>query len=445
MKINFKSFWDDDLEKQLLKQQLLFFKKSIQEKDDEIFKSKWRKNKGYIPHGILPRTIITKYGRVRYYRRLYKYWDNEIRKWKYVFLVDHEFDVSKYQRIHESLKFEILQKAANGLNHKNINDYFSFSAISNKSISNIINSYSLNLWSSPSLYDIKKVILDKYLYINVDETFCSLRINKTVKKCRIRIVIFHTGLSKVKNRNVLLNKKIYFILVFEKQQINTINFVNDMINFAKNFYTNVDDVTKIISGDSAGWIKSLTEYVPNSCYIADKFHLIRDLKILKSNNKEVVNFLEQGDYQNFINKIKYNYQSLDQPSYLQRLSFSTLKNNKLGIINQSHIANVGTFAESNCSIVKSLFGFNNKSLGFNTFKNMLSLRLAQINGLNIIDLIKQEVIQENLQTQQFYKKSYWKFNNHSEDQDYFYDVDFPLINSNKGKWIGHVLNFDDEE
>lgn len=408
MKINFKNFWDKNLDKQLQKQLLSFFKEEIQNKDNEIFKSKWRKNKGYIPHAILARTIITKYGRIQYKRRLYKYWNNDINKWKYVFLVDKEFDIIKWQRIHQSLKFEILKKVSNGLVQQVINDQFLFADISTKSISNVINSFNFNLLANPSLYNIKKVNLDKCLYINVDETFCSLRINKQIKKFRIRIAIFYTGLIKMKNRNVLLNKKIYFILVNEKKPINTYNFSNDILKFAKNFYFNVDKVTKIISGDSAKWIRKLNEYLPDSIYIADKFHLIKDLRILKANNKKILNFLEQGNYQDFLNLLKAKYQTLNQPTYLQKIAFSTLKNNKIGIINQAHQLNIGTFAESNISIIKSLFGFNNKALGYLTFKNMLNLKIAKINDLNILDLLKKEFIINNFQIKQFYKMAHWK-------------------------------------
>lgn len=420
MNVTFKSFWDENLDKQLLQQQLEFFKLEIQAKDDEIFKSNWRKNKGYIPHAILPRTIITKYGRIRYNRRLYKFWDADKDKWKYVFLVDKEFDVLKWQRIHETLKFEILKKISDGLTHRVINDQYVSAGISVRSISNVINNYDFNLWSSPNLYDVKKVNLDRCLYINVDETFCSLRIKNKIKKFRVRMAVFYTGLVTIKNRNILLNKKIYTILINEKQKINTYDFVDNILDFAKNFYNGINSVTKIISGDSANWIKTLYEYIPNSFYIADKFHLIKDLKILKANNKEIINDLETGNYQDFIKKLKSKYQELEYPSFSQKMSFSTLKNNRLGIINQAHEFNIGTFAESNISILKSLFGYNNKALGYVTYKNMLNLRLAKINGLNILDLLKQEVTQDNLQVKKFYRQSIWKIENSN------YDVGFEL-------------------
>ncbi|MDQ7982693.1 MAG: UPF0236 family protein [Spiroplasma sp.] len=441
MNVNFKSFWDESLDQQLLQQQINFFKTEIQAKDNEIFRSEWRKNKGYIPHSILQRTIITKYGRIRYQRRLYKYWDNELNKWQYVFLVDKEFDVLKWQRIHETLKFEILKKVSDGLTHRVINDHFNTAAISNKSISNVINSYDLNLWASPGLYDVKKINLDRCLYINVDETFCSLRVNKKIKKFRVRMAVFYTGLVTLKKRNFLLNKKVYVVLAPGKQSLDTYNFANDMLRFANNFYTNVDNVTKVIGGDGAKWIRTLTEYLPGSIYIADKFHLIRDLRILKSNTKDIINSLAQGNYTIFFQKLKQKYQELDQPTYLQKISFSTLKNNRLGITNQAHNLNIGTFAESNISIIKSLFGFNNKALGLKTFKNMMNLRLAKINGLNILDLLKQEVIYDNLSLKHFYRRSFWN----KIKQHYLLNAEIPLASfKDRGYWIRYMLNFNDK-
>jgi len=39
----------------------------------------------------------------------------------------------------------------------------------------------------------KRVNIDKYLYINVDDTFLTFREKKQKKKYRIRVVLFHTG------------------------------------------------------------------------------------------------------------------------------------------------------------------------------------------------------------------------------------------------------------
>ncbi|WP_339046361.1 Mbov_0401 family ICE element transposase-like protein [Spiroplasma endosymbiont of Colias croceus] len=391
MLFKFTSFHDENLKQNIINSQTEIFKNAIEEKDWEIFNSQWRKDKSYIPHSIASRTIITKYGIVTFKRHRYKYWLNG--KWRYICLVDKEYDIKRYQRVHDSLKFRVLTKISTGATQTIINDIFSNAQMHIKSICNIINSFDLKILSDPCSYNVQKITIGKCLYINVDDFLPTLVVNNKLRKCRVRIAVFHTGyVNDFANRKELANKKFYAEIVTSGTKIDTRKFVNRALNFAHNFYNNVDSSFKIIGGDSATWIKNLPTYVNNSIYITDKFHAIRDLKTLKLNNKECIDLFCKGNYKELMLKINEKYSTIQNKTKLQKTAYSTLKNNEIGITNQKHPLNIGTFAESNISILKSLFGYGAKSFNLRTYQNMLTLRLANINGLNIIELLKNRTI-----------------------------------------------------
>ncbi|MGL5268282.1 MAG: hypothetical protein ACRC8P_00710, partial [Spiroplasma sp.] len=86
------------------------------------------------------------------------------------------------------------------------------------------------------------------------------------------------------------------------------------------------------------------------------------------------------------------------------------KNNAAGIINQNLDHNIGVSAEGDIShIIKWLLGYGTKAFNYQTFKNMLLLRTAEINQLDILSYLKGEYQEEKEREQQFYWKSFWTF------------------------------------
>ncbi|MCL6428495.1 hypothetical protein LT335_00034 [Spiroplasma sp. JKS002669] len=59
--------------------------------------------------------------------------------------------------------------------------------------------------------------------------------------------------------------------------------------------------------------------------------------------------------------------------------------------------------------MKWLLGYGSKAFHYQTFKNMLLLRTAEINQLDIIKYLKNEYHYEKSKEQRFYWKSYWTF------------------------------------
>ncbi len=419
--------------------------------DQEIFNSSWRKSMGYIPDGFKSRTILTIYGAVTFKRRVYKYWNNN--KYKHIFLVDKKLQINKYSRVSSHLKFKVLEQIACGKRQRDICDMFYHANLSRATISNLIQSVELSEPLNLIFDDIEKIKIPKHLYINMDETFVKLWIKKKMKKYRIRLVTFHTGYNKfysTEKRKVLDNKRVYWVLVPVNSKINTAEFMADVEKMANKFYSNVNQVDTIIGGDGAPWIRNSPEYFPNSFYVLDKFHACRYLKRLFPTRKNELNvkqyennktIFETGNHEFLISNLK---QSIIKPEKNQKLKeiVRYFQNNKLGITNQSLEWNIGVSAEGDIShIVKWLLGYGSKAFNYKTFNNMLLLRTAQINNLDILTYLKNDYQREHEHEKRFYWSSYWiKTNNDFYDYPCQGSLPGATLGKGKSKWINGLLN-----
>ncbi len=377
------------------------------------------KNKGYISDGFKIRAILTIYGPVTYKRRIYKYWDDF--RYQYVFLADKKLQVERYNRITKNLKFKILAQIATCKRQRDICDMFFHAKLTRVAISKIISLFELKDPLNIVFSDIKKVKIPQTLYINMDETFVKLRKNKKLKKYRIRLVTFHTGYHKFYStikRKVLANKRVYYQLLPISKRIDTAEFIADVEKMAKKFYSNVGDIKIIIGGDGAPWIRNASQYWPNTNYVLDKFHALRYLKQLFPTRTNQLNFqqyqtnkslFESGIYSELDNNLK---QAVIKNAKISKLKevVTYFRNNSIGIVNQSLDYNIGVSAEGDIShIVKWLLGYGSKAFHYQTFKNMLLLRTAEINQLDIVKYLKNEYHEEKVREQSFYWKSYWTF------------------------------------
>lgn len=385
--------------------------------DQEIFLSSWRREHGYIPDGFKWRTLLTIYGPVTFKRRIYKYWNNT--KYNYVFLTDKKLQIEKYSRVTSHLKFKIYEHIATGKRQRDICDIFSYASLTRTTISNIMKSFNFLTLSKYSIKSITRIKILKYLYINMDETFIRLRKNNKIKKYRIRLVVFHTGydyFSSTKKRKVLANKRVYFQLLPISKKINTLKFMKKLRRIAKKFYSNIENIKVIFGGDGASWIREVSNCWENSIYILDKFHAIRYLKqfFLQKNNhlmfqnyKKSKNLFEMGEYHSLIKQLN---QIIVNPEKEQKLVkiVNYFSNNAIGISNQNLEWNIGVSIESDIShIIKWLLGYGSKAFNYQTFKNMLFLKIAEVNQLDVLTFLKKQYQLEKERIKNFYWKSCW--------------------------------------
>ncbi|MBE4704133.1 Mbov_0401 family ICE element transposase-like protein [Spiroplasma platyhelix] len=390
--------------KKIFNYALLQLKQEYENKDKEIFNSNWRKENGYIPHGVRKRTLITIFGKVTYKRHRYLIWNKN--HYQFTYLSDIALGIKKYQRVTTHLHIKILSLIAQGKRYQDILDCFPTANLTINTISNLINRTKIDSLDEIIAKKVTPIKLDKYLYVNIDDTFLNLKENNKKQQFRIRVVLFHTGydLEKSKdNKKILKNSKIYVFLTKKEERINTKAFFEKIQKIASNFYSNSKQTKVIISGDGAPWIRNSQKYWPNSVYILDRFHTVRKIRqLFNPNNRnlqpiyETLRFLFfNGDYQAMIQTLSDlwfhdNYKNLK----LKQLKYYLINNEKSqGISNQNQNFNIGCNIESTISHhVKSLLGYGSKAFSKNTYLKILTLHIADFNGININELLKENFI-----------------------------------------------------
>lgn len=385
---------------------LLNLKEEYENKDKEIFDSKWRKENGYIPHGTRSRTLVTIFGKLTYRRHRYLIWDQG--RYRFTYLSDIALGVKKYQRITTHLQIKILSLIAKGKRYQDILDCFPMSNITQNTITNIINRTKIGSLEQIIVNKVKPVKLEKYLYVNIDDTFLNLKNNNKKQQYRIRVILFHAGydLEKSKpNKKILKNPRIFMFLNNKKEPYNNQLIFNKIQEIAKSFYSNVDQAKVIISGDGASWIRTCQKYWPNSIYVLDRFHAIRKIRqLFNPNNKNMESVYENlktsfinGNYQEMI-KILSNpwFEDEYKNSKLKELKTYLSNNEKnQGITNQKHDFNIGCNIESTISHhVKWLLGYGSKAFSKENYSKILTLHLANVNKINTIDLFKENFVEQ---------------------------------------------------
>ncbi|OQY07709.1 MAG: hypothetical protein B6I28_05355, partial [Fusobacteriia bacterium 4572_132] len=125
--------------------------------------------------------------------------------------------------------------------------------------------------------DKKKI---KYLYIDADEDHVSLQTGKN--KINKLIYLYEDKIKEGKNRNFLLNKRI-----FSSVKKNPEDLWIDVLDYIYATY-DMDYIEKIyIQGDGANWIKTGTKWIDKSIHVIDMFHLNKGImKLVGGNLKE---------------------------------------------------------------------------------------------------------------------------------------------------------------
>lgn len=385
---------------------LLSLKQEYENKDKEIFNSKWRKENGYIPHGTRQRTLITIFGKLTYKRHRYLIWNKT--GYRFVYLSDIALGIKKYQRITTHLQIKILSLIAKGKRYQDISDCFPHLNITTNTITNIINRIKLDSLEEITMKKVKPIKLDQYLYVNIDDTFLNLKENNKKQQYRIRVILFHTGYDLEKsrpNKKILKNSRIFMFLNKKNQYYDNQLMFEKIQNLAKAFYNNIDKAKIIISGDGASWIRNCQKYWPNSIYLLDRFHMIRKLRqLFNPNNK-----LMQPVYENlrtafFNGKYQEMIKILSKPWFNDQYKITKLKELKYylqhnernqGISNQKYDFNIGCSIESTISHhVKWLLGYGSKAFSKEIYLKILTLHFASVNKINIIDLFKEIFVEQ---------------------------------------------------
>ena len=238
----------------------------------QIFNSSWRKGK-YVSQRQDKRTIISSVGDVTFDCTYYK----GIGKCTgFTHLVEDVIGLNRNERFTEDAEAAILKEA--------VKTSYAEAAMVLPSKQKITKATVLNkvhgiVEEIPDLiYDEPKAV--PYLFIEADEDHVAEqhgRENKADNKSFISKLVYiyehKQGVPGVNGRNELVNKY-YFGGLYTGTE-GTKRLWEKVCKFIDTSYDS-ENIKKIfISGDAAPWIKSGTNYIPNSVFCADKYHLMQ--------------------------------------------------------------------------------------------------------------------------------------------------------------------------
>ena len=242
----------------------------LEKMDQEIMESKERKKSWNIQARDMDKTLITKFGEVKYKRTYYASKNNE--DTDYTYLVDDIFGIERYQRMDKGLELDLVEKAEEYSYQKAANMASKVVPLSKQTTLNKIKKLGKidNRATDEDFKEKKKV---KYLYIEADEDHISIqrkdrgedKKNRSENKVT-KLVYVHEG--RKGNRNELKNAK-FFSGIYNKTE----ELWEEVLSYIDDKY-DMDHIDTIyLAGDGAKWIKTGLKEIPKTKYILDRYHL----------------------------------------------------------------------------------------------------------------------------------------------------------------------------
>jgi hypothetical protein len=256
--------------------------------DNEIAQNNERKKNWNIIK-IDERTISTVFGKITFSRRYYKNKNTG----KYAYLLDESIGILPRQRLDVSLEAKIAE-FANVLSFEKAGAMASDEIkVSKQTVKNIVAKFAQKHEEKYEDLDNKKEV--KVLFIEADEDHVSLQKSKKNNTLN-RVIYIHEGkIQESKNRKFLLSKHVFAsnLMTPEDMWIDVYNYI----------YSNYD-VTKIeklfILGDGAQWIKTGLEWLDNSEFVLDSFHLNKSILIISGGKSREINKKRYNQLKEFI-------------------------------------------------------------------------------------------------------------------------------------------------
>lgn len=244
---------------------LMLIKDSLEEVDQCVRKSKERKSNWYVERRADVKTLSTILGDVTYERTYYKNKHTD----EYAYLSDERMGIKAHERMDDSLRAELVEKAGNLSYAKTINDFNNIGIHSRTAVMKAIREVeAIGNDAAPLKYNNRKV---GTLYVEADEDHIAMQRGNGKMAY---IVYVHEGIEKIsKGRNRLINVR-YFTGVKTKSE----DLWIDVANYIEEAY-DTDILKKVyLSGDGASWIKEGLNWVPKSMFVLDRFHLAKYVK-----------------------------------------------------------------------------------------------------------------------------------------------------------------------
>ena len=230
--------------------------------EDEIKISDDRKRNWYIQRNNDVKTVSTLLGSINYKRTYYKNKNSG----EYTYLLDEHLGINPHERMDDSLKAKIIEDAIGESYQSAINRQHDKGVYSRTTVMNAIRSIKeIPNDAAPVKLEKKKI---ENLYVEADEDHVSLQNgSSTISK----IIYVHEGKKlKSKGRYELIN-----VRYFTDLKQNSEDLWLDVASYIDEVYETEKIKRVFLSGDGASWIKEGLNWIVNSEFVLDKFHLAK--------------------------------------------------------------------------------------------------------------------------------------------------------------------------
>ena len=205
------------------------------------------------------RTIETRLGTVHYQRRLYRHRRNG----RYSYLADRVLQIDPYERIERDLGANLCTLATNH-SYAESSKLGSGGRVSRQSVMNLTR----KVREKPiEVTEVRDFI--KEIHIQCDEDHVARQDGK--RSSIVKLVTIHEPRRKEGNRIYLPSR---FSLTSTPLEENE-DFWLRVSSAVYERYGYRDDLSIYLHGDAASWIKAGLDWLPNSRFVLDKFHVLK--------------------------------------------------------------------------------------------------------------------------------------------------------------------------
>ena len=364
-------------------------KKSIINSFESIdleFKNSIRRKELYYTKGLYPRTIMTLFGEITFYR---EYYVPKVYCADGFYYIDKLFNLPKRDYYDPMIKALIIEKSSQfsyiqsgsivgdmiGNKFKSMTESL-YSKISRQTVYNVIKHADMDF-----LYKGTKSNVDT-IYIQFDEKWVYTQ-NTNHQMKEIKAAVIYTGIKEVyKGRNKLINRHVI------TSDVSAFNIRKKILDYINNTY-NVDKIKNVVtSGDGASWIKHSVDqfkFTPNTStiFVLDRFHMHQAINHISKDDDVkyyLRHYIKSGMRKSF--KELCNALVTESPHRIDTISKNRdyIVNNWFVIKNQSHPLFLGCSMEGHIShVLAAPFTSRPKAHSLHMLSKRLIIREAYVN------------------------------------------------------------------
>lgn len=249
-----------------------------------------------VVHSSKPKTILTSFGSVSFNRTYYL----DKHSGERLYLLDSMVGISDHDSMSDDVVINCIDEATDS-NYSKAGDSCCLSndSVSKQSVKRVIHDLDPKIILFPVVPPKNKKSVP-FLYIEADEDHVHLQKGSNAIA---KLVYVHEGISSVtgySSRNLLENTR-YFDGFHKSNE----NLWFEVLDYIDSTY-DIDSIKRIyISGDGASWIRKGCEFIPNSKFVLDAFHMMKYIRQASAhvNSELAYNFkssLSSADYDSFM-------------------------------------------------------------------------------------------------------------------------------------------------